>query len=289
MSVLLSEDLRVLVQGFTGHQGTYHAQACMQYGTNIVGGVSPGKGGMEHLDRPVFHTMQEAVDKTQANASIIFVPASMGKDALVEAITSGVELIVCITEGIPWWDMMEVKQLLATARVRLIGPNCPGIIVPGLAKLGIMPGEIHRPGVVGIISRSGTLTYEVVHQTTQVQLGQSVCIGIGGDPIVGTTFIDILPFLQEDPATKAIVLVGEIGGMSEEDAGDWIKAHCTKPVIGYIAGVSAPPGRRMGHAGAIVSQGKGTAESKIQALRQAGVHIVDNPAMIGKAVKDILR
>ena len=284
MSILINKETKVICQGFTGAQGTLHCSQAIEYGTDILGGVTPGKGGQTHLDLPVFNSVKEAKQATEANASIIFVPAKFCKPSIIEAIESGIELIICITEGIPTLDMLEVKELADKEGIRIIGPNCPGIITPGECKLGIMPGFIHSPGKVGIVSRSGTLTYEAVDQTSKVGLGQSTCVGIGGDPLPGTSFIDVLKLFEEDPQTEGIVMVGEIGGSAEEEAAEYIKENVSKPVVGYIAGVSAPPGKRMGHAGAIISGGKGTAEDKFNALESAGVRTVKSPSEIGQSI-----
>ena len=284
MSILINKETKVICQGFTGAQGTLHCSQAIEYGTDILGGVTPGKGGQTHLDLPVFNSVKEAKQVTEANASIIFVPAKFCKPSIIEAIESGIELIICITEGIPTLDMLEVKELADKEGIRIIGPNCPGIITPGECKLGIMPGFIHSPGKVGIVSRSGTLTYEAVDQTSRVGLGQSTCVGIGGDPLPGTSFIDVLKLFEEDPQTEGIVMVGEIGGSAEEEAAEYIKENVSKPVVGYIAGVSAPPGKRMGHAGAIISGGKGTAEDKFNALESAGVRTVKSPSEIGQSI-----
>ncbi len=284
MPIFLSEQTRVITQGITGKAGRFHTEQCIAYGSNFVGGVTPGKGGTEVLRLPVYDTVREAVHKTRANASMIFVPAPFAKEAILEAYEAGIGLIVCITEGIPVRDMLEVAPIFrASTHSRLIGPNCPGIITPGLCKIGIMPGYIHKPGKVGIVSRSGTLTYEAVFQTTKLGLGQSTCVGIGGDPLAGTTFIDMLEAFQDDPQTEVIMLIGEIGGEAEEEAADWIARKGKKPVVAFIAGRTAPPGKKMGHAGAIISQGKGTAESKIAALRKAGATIVEDPSELGLA------
>ncbi len=289
MSVLINKDTRVICQGFTGRQGTFHSEQALAYGTQLVGGVTPGKGGQRHLDRPVFNTVFDAVNEAGANATMIYVPAAYAADAILEAASAGIAVIACITEGIPVLEMLKVKTALARfPDSRLIGPNCPGVIPPGECKMGIMPGDIHRPGNIGIVSRSGTLTYEAVHQTTGIGFGQSTCIGIGGDPINGLSFIDCLELFEKDPGTEGIVMVGEIGGSAEEDAAQYIQAHVSKPVVAYIAGVTAPPGRRMGHAGAIISGGKGTAEAKFQALDQAGVRTVRSAAQIGQAMKEAL-
>ncbi len=285
MSILLNKDTRVICQGFTGSQGTYHSEQAIEYGTRMVGGVTPGKGGQVHLDLPVFNTVSEAVEQTGAEASVIYVPAPFCKDSILEAAFAGIKLIVCITEGIPTLDMLEVKVKCDELGARVIGPNCPGVITPGESKIGIMPGHIHLPGKVGIVSRSGTLTYEAVKQTTDHGFGQSTCVGIGGDPIPGSSFIDILGLLQEDDQTEAIVMIGEIGGTAEEEAAQFIKANVTKPVVSYIAGVTAPAGKRMGHAGAIISGGKGTAEEKFAALNDAGVTTVRSLAEIGEGLK----
>lgn len=286
MSILLNKKTKVICQGFTGKQGTFHSEQGIEYGTNMVGGVTPGKGGQQHLGLPVFNSVHDAVEATGAEASLIFVPAPFCKDSILEAVDAGIKLVVCITEGIPVLDMLDVKAFMQDKDVRLIGPNCPGVITPGESKMGIMPGYIHKPGKVGIVSRSGTLTYEAVHQTTAMGFGQSTCVGIGGDPIPGTSFVDVLGMFEQDPQTEAIVMVGEIGGTAEEEAADFIKNHVSKPVISYIAGVTAPAGKRMGHAGAIISGGKGTAAEKFAALEAAGVTTVQSPADIGKAVGD---
>ena len=288
MSILVNKDTRLIVQGFTGSQGTLHSEQSIEYGTNIVGGVTPGKGGKIHLNKPVYNSVEEAVKEVSPNASIIFVPAKFCKASILEAAEAGIKLIICITEGVPTLDMLEVKKKVDELGVRLIGPNCPGVITPGEAKLGIMPGSIHLPGSIGIISRSGTLTYGAVKQTTDLGFGQSSCVGIGGDPIPGSSFIDMLKLFEEDEQTEAIVMVGEIGGNAEEAAADYIKNNVNKPVISYIAGQTAPAGKRMGHAGAIIAGGKGTAAEKIKKLKECGVHVADNLVSIGSKVAEVL-
>jgi succinyl-CoA synthetase alpha subunit len=288
MSILVNNKSRILVQGFTGKEGTFHATQMIEYGSNVVGGTTPGKGGELHLDKPVFNTMEDAVRATQANVSIIFVPPRFAADAIMEAADAGIELIITITEGIPTRDMIYAKKYIDDRGVRMIGPNCPGVITPGQCKVGIMPGFIHNPGTIGIISRSGTLTYEAVDQVTKQGLGQSTCVGIGGDPIIGSPHIDIIKLFMDDPETEGIIMIGEIGGSNEEIAAEWIKDNLRKPVVGFIAGQTAPPGRRMGHAGAIVSGGKGTAKEKMEVMAACGIHVVETPADLGITMANAL-
>ena len=289
MSILVNKASRVIVQGFTGKEGSFHASQMIEYGTQVVGGVTPGKGGMEHMGLPVFNTVQEAVTKTQADTSIIFVPPRFAADAIMEAADAGISLVVTITEGIPIKDMTYVKKYITDRGVRMIGPNCPGVITPGECKLGIMPGFIHNPGKIGIISRSGTLTYEAVDQVTKENLGQSTCVGIGGDPIIGSTHLDIMKLFNEDPLTEGVIMIGEIGGSNEEICAEWVRDNMSKPVVGFIAGQTAPPGRRMGHAGAIISGGKGTARAKMDVMESCGISVVETPAEIGVTMAKALR
>lgn len=285
MSILVNKNTKVICQGFTGAQGTFHSQQAIEYGTKMVGGVTPGKGGTQHLNLPVFNTVEEAVQKTGANASVVYVPPPFAADSIMEAVDAGLDLVVCITEGIPVMDMVAVKRFMQGKKTRLIGPNCPGVITPGECKIGIMPGHIHRPGNIGVLSRSGTLTYEAVGQLTRLGLGQSTCVGIGGDPVNGTNFIDVLEMYNKDPNTQAVIMIGEIGGTAEEDAAEYIKREFKKPVTCFIAGATAPPGKRMGHAGAIISGGKGTAEAKFEALQSAGCKIARSPADLASTLK----
>ena len=288
MSVLVNKDSKIVVQGFTGSEGTFHAGQMIEYGTNVVGGVTPGKGGQTHLGKPVFNTVQEAVEKEGANVSVIFVPPAFAADAIMEATDAGIKVIITITEGIPTKDMIMVKQYLEGKDVRMVGPNCPGVITPDEAKVGIMPGFIHKKGTIGIVSRSGTLTYEAVDQITKAGLGQSTCIGIGGDPIIGTTTLDAVKLLMADPETEGIIMIGEIGGSMESDAAEWVKDNATKPVVGFIAGKTAPPGRRMGHAGAIIGGADDTAAAKMKIMERCGVHVVESPADIGETMARVL-
>jgi succinyl-CoA synthetase alpha subunit len=288
MSVLVNKDSKVIVQGFTGSEGSFHAEQMIEYGTNVVGGVTPGKGGQSHLDRPVFNTVEQAVKEAGADVSVIFVPPPFAADAIMEAADAGIKVIICITEGIPTKDMIQVKEYLSNKDCRLVGPNCPGVITPGEAKVGIMPGFIHNPGKIGIVSRSGTLTYEAVDQVTKAGMGQSTCIGIGGDPIIGTTTQEAVELLMNDPKTEGIIMIGEIGGSMEADAARWIKENGTKPVVGFIAGQTAPAGRTMGHAGAIIGGDEDTASAKMEIMRECGIHVVESPAVIGKTMAEVL-
>ena len=288
MSILVNKQTRVLTQGITGATGQFHTKACKEYGTQMVGGVTPGKGGTNYEGIPIFHTVARAVKETGANATVIYVPPPFAADAILEAADAEIALIICITEGVPVRDMVKVKRYLEGRRSRLLGPNCPGTITPGECKIGIMPGHIHKPGAIGVVSRSGTLTYEAVDQLTRLGMGQSTCVGIGGDPVHGFEFIDVLQMFAEDPGTEAVVIIGEIGGSAEEEAAAWIQTHMKKPVVGFIAGQTAPPGKRMGHAGAIISGGKGTAKEKIDAMKKAGIHMTASPATIGRAMQEVL-
>ncbi len=289
MSILVNKNSKIIVQGLTGKEGSFHAENCLKYGTQIVGGVTPGKGGEVVLGLPVFNTVAEAKEKTGCNVSLIFVPPKGAADAIAEAVDADLDLVICITEGVPVLDMVEVRRFMHGKRTRLIGPNCPGVITPGEAKVGIMPASIHKPGRIGVVSRSGTLTYEAVGQLTALGLGQSTCVGIGGDPVNGTNFIDVLDLFNKDPDTDGVIMIGEIGGSAEEEAAEWVKANFKKPIVGFIAGQTAPPGRRMGHAGAIISGGKGTAEAKFKAMESAGIRIVRNPAEMGKTLKELMK
>lgn len=289
MSILVNKNSKIVVQGLTGKEGSFHAEQCLKYGTQIVAGMTPGKGGEVVLGVPVFNTVAEAKEKTGCNVSLIFVPPKGAADAIAEAVDADLDLVICITEGVPVLDMVEVKRFMHGKRTRLIGPNCPGVITPGEAKVGIMPASIHKPGRIGVVSRSGTLTYEAVGQLTALGLGQSTCVGIGGDPVNGTNFIDVLDLFNKDPDTDGVIMIGEIGGSAEEEAAEWVKANFKKPIVGFIAGQTAPPGRRMGHAGAIISGGKGTAEAKFKAMEAAGIRIVRNPAEMGKTLKELMK